>query len=280
MNFALESGSYSTTNNATNEWDLSLYDIQLFSKITLNEPVTFSIPTEVKGKYSGATGFLRSAVSNSTSLEVYEKSGEFLANEPFIINGKPNNRVAVAVTSFGMQDVKSVYGGPDLGDVGFVRPFNGDVIQRPVADFGNAAITGVNGTTGISTVTSESALFPGTLKVGNILSFGGLGNCVPTFARITEVNTNNVKITGVTTVSGVVSGQLPSVNSSNTPTQVSSLRLQTSPLERSSETQLYALMPKAFISDVDLTDSTLTIRKKFDVDVSINPNNGIRSTIC
>ena len=95
--------------------------------------------------------------------------------------------------------------------VGFVRPFNGDVIQRPVADFGNASITGVNGSTGISTVTSESALFPGTLKVGNILSFGGLGNSVPSFARITEVNTNNVKITGVTTVSGVVSGQLPSI---------------------------------------------------------------------
>ncbi len=273
--FALESGSYSATNNATNEWDLSLYDIQLFSKITLNEPVTFSIPTEVKGKYSGATGFLRSAVSNSTSIEVYEKSGEFLTNEPFVINGKANNRVAVAVTSFGMQDVKSIYGGPDLGDVGFVRPFNGDVIQRPALDFGNAAITGVNGSTGISTVTSESALFPGTLKVGNILSFGGLGNSVPTFARITEVNTNNVKITGVTTVSGVVSGQLPSVNSSNTPTQISSLRLQTSPLERSTESQLYALMPKAFISDVDLTDSTLTIRKKFDVDVVINPNTGL-----
>ena len=144
--FALESGSYSTTNNATNEWDLSLYDIQLFSKITLNEPVTFSIPTEVKGKYSGATGFLRSAVSNSTSIEVYEKSGEFLTNEPFIINGKANNRVAVAVTSFGMQDVKSVYGGPDLGAVGFVRPFNGDVIQRPAFDFGNAQFTKKNTT--------------------------------------------------------------------------------------------------------------------------------------
>ena len=65
------------------------------------------------------------------------------------------------------------------------------------------------------------------------------------------------------------------VNSSNTPTQVSSLRLQTSPLERSTESQLYALMPKAFISDVDLTDSTLTIRKKFDVDVVINPNTGL-----
>ena len=40
--------------------------------ITLNEPITLTIPTQIKGKYSGATGFLRSAVSNSTSLVVYE----------------------------------------------------------------------------------------------------------------------------------------------------------------------------------------------------------------
>ncbi len=60
--FALESGSYSTTNNAINEWDISLYDIQTFTKITLNANHTLSTPTFVKGKYSGATGFLRSAV--------------------------------------------------------------------------------------------------------------------------------------------------------------------------------------------------------------------------
>ena len=46
-------------------------------------------------------------------------------------------------------------------------------------------------------------------------------------------------------------------------TQVSSLKLVTSPLERSTESKLYALMPKAFISDVDLSSSTITIRKQF-----------------
>ena len=71
--FALESGSYTIANSKVNEWDTSLYDIQLFSKLTLNEPVTLTIPTQIKGKYSGATGFLRSAVSNSTSLVVYKK---------------------------------------------------------------------------------------------------------------------------------------------------------------------------------------------------------------
>ena len=272
--FALESGSYTTSNSALNEWDTSLYDIQLYSKLTLNQPVTLTIPTQIKGKYSGATGFLVSAVSNSTSLVVYEKSGEFITNEPFEINGISNNRVATAITSFGMQDVKSVYGGPSAsigpGVVGAAKTFNGDVIQRPVIDFGNAQFTEIDDATGICTVTSESSLFPGTLKVGNILSFGGLGNNVPSFARITEVSTNAVKVTGVSTVTGVASGAIPTSS-----TQVSSLKLQTSPLERSTDSKLYALMPKTFISDVDLTNSSLTIRKEYTVDVALNPNTGL-----
>ena len=154
-----------------------------------------------------------------------------------------------------MQDVKSIYGGPSAsigpGVVGAAKTFNGDVIQRPVIDFGNAQFTAKDNATGVCTVTSESALFPGSLKVGNILSFGGLGNNFPSFARITEVNTNDVKVTGVTTVTGVASGAIPTSF-----TQVSSLKLQTSPLERSTESKLYALMPKAFISDVDLTNSS------------------------
>ena len=137
------------------------------------------------------------------------KTGEFITNEPFEINGINNNRVATAITSFGMQDVKSLYGGPDNGDVGFAKTFNGDVIQSPIIDFGNAQFTAKDNATGVCTVTSESSLFPGTLKVGNILSFGGLGNNVPSFARITEVNTNDVKVTGVTTVTGVASGAIP-----------------------------------------------------------------------
>ena len=75
--FALESGAYNTTNSNINEWDISLFDIQTFTKITLNANHTLSTPTFIKGKYSNATGFLRSAVSASTSLQVYETNGEF-----------------------------------------------------------------------------------------------------------------------------------------------------------------------------------------------------------
>ena len=157
-----------------------------------------------------------------------------------------------------------------------LQTFNGDVIQSPIIDFGTASMTSAlgSGSVSISTVTSESSLFPGSLKVGNILSFGALGNNVPSFARITEVNTNDVVVTGVSTVTGVAEGALFK-GTAGTSLQVSDLRLVTSPLERSTESKLYAEMPKTFISNVDLTNSTITIRKTFDVDVAINPNMGL-----
>ena len=61
--FRLESGSYSTDNPNTNEWGLSLFDVQPFTLLTLNQAHTLSVPTFVKGSNSGATAFLRDAVS-------------------------------------------------------------------------------------------------------------------------------------------------------------------------------------------------------------------------
>ena len=112
----LNQGAYNTSTPTANEWDISLYDIQTFTKITLNTNHTLSTPTFIKGKYSNATGFLRSAVSDSTSLQVYETNGEFVPNEPLIFNGIENSRVSVAVTNFGIRDVKSIYGGPEITD--------------------------------------------------------------------------------------------------------------------------------------------------------------------
>jgi hypothetical protein len=63
--FRLESGSYSSSNGNLNEWNISLYDVQTFTEITLNEPITLTVPTFVQGANSGAQGFIRSAVSAS-----------------------------------------------------------------------------------------------------------------------------------------------------------------------------------------------------------------------
>lgn len=134
--FKLESGEYDTDNLNRNRWEISLYDVQTFTEITLNEPITLTAPTFIKGKYSGATGFLRNSVNGETSLTLYQKTGEFVKNENFIFDGIENNRVAVAVTSYSISDVKSVF-----GEVGTASTFSADVVQSDLLVVGLATIS-------------------------------------------------------------------------------------------------------------------------------------------
>ena len=157
--FKLESGSYNASNGNLNEWDLSLFDVQTTSEITVNEATTLTIPTFVKGAQTGATAFLKDAVTAGVALTVYERQGEFSPNEPLIFNGDPNGRIAVAITNHTISDVKSVYA-TDNGLVG-VNTFSADIIPTLKASIGIASITAASGS--ISTITSTNVLFPSSI---------------------------------------------------------------------------------------------------------------------
>ena len=268
--FALESGSYDAQNGNVNQWDLSLFDVQFQTNITLNESTTLSVPTFVKGKYSGATAFLRSDVSNSTSISVYEKNGDFLVNEPFIFNGIEDSRVAIAVTSFGMSDVKSVYGGPDIsvgpGATGVGQTFNADPIQKVVVEIGPAKIAGRDRTTGLSSVTSTNPNFPGILKINSLVKFTNTAGAASTTttARVVSVGSSSINIIGVTTLPGTADGTIPAVGAGNLQ-NVNDFKIVATPLADAKNNRLYTEMPKRNISDVDLSDAQLIIRKSFDV---------------
>ena len=146
--FKLESGSYSTSNANENEWNLALYDVQTITDIALNQAHTLSIPTFVKGDNSGATGFLRHAVSAGTAITVYETSGTFVPNEKLTFNGIQNGRIAIAITEHGLSDVKSIYG-TNNGVVG-VNTFSADVIQSNKFLVGIATVSPLS--SGVSTV--------------------------------------------------------------------------------------------------------------------------------
>jgi len=270
----LESGSYDRANSNTNEWDLILYDVQTVTEITLNEPITLAVPTHIKGKHSGATAFLKDAASNTTSLSLYEVEGEFVQDENFVIDGIENARVAIAVTTFGISDVKSVFGntnGVGMNTVGAAQTFSADTIQTPFTNIGVATITPHRFDSGllghpsgsISTVRSTNPLFPGDIKVGNILQFSPSQTSEfndPILASVVSVGTTHVVMTGVHTVSGVADGKLPDVI-----TQVSDLKVVGTDLLKSDDNSFYTILPKRNIENVDLTDASLTIRKSQSV---------------
>ena len=256
--FALESGSYSASNPNENQWDISLYDIQTYTTLTLNEPITLSTPVHVKGKESGAVGFLRYDVSAGVAITVYNSQGKFSLGEKLIFDGIENNRVTKQIRSYGTSDIKSIY-----GIVGTAYTFTGDTVQSVGLNFGQVTITA--NSSGISTVTSSDKFFAGIATVGNLVAFSNPGLSVDTFAKIESVSEKSLTISGITTVSGICDGALPStiINPSN-------FTILTTKLQRSEDNSLYTILPKSYISNVDLSKSNLIIRKQFDVTISSN----------
>ena len=257
--FRLESGSYSSSNANINQWNISLYDVQTTTEVTVNEQITLTIPTFVKGNSSGATGFLKDAVSNSKSLVLYETNGNFVPNESLTFNGIANGRVSTAVTSYGISDIKSVY-----GIVGSASTFTADAIQSTGYTVGLATISTYIG--GISTIASSNSQFPGTIiKPGNLVQYTDSTLPDKVYARVVSVGSTVVTIANVQAVTGVASSILPSASLS-----VTDLQILTTDLEVSTDNTLYTKLPKNNISSVDLTNASLTIRKSFTVNISAN----------
>jgi hypothetical protein len=258
--FALESGSYSSTTPNSNSWDISLFDIQTYTEILLNEPITLSVPTYIKGNSSGAIGFLRYSATNSGIITAYNTKGFFAVGETFSFNGISNTRVSTSVTAFSSKNVKSIY-----GTVGSASTFTGDVQLSSIFNVGLVNITPNSG--GISTVTTAdlSKYFSGKVSIGDIVSYSTPGLTVPSFAKVNSVSQSSLVISGITTVSGVCDGSLPS--SSINP---SDFKVLTSSFQSSIDNTLYTPLPKSNVSSVDLTNSDLIIRKQFDVTISSN----------
>ena len=258
--FRLESGSYRVLNAKLNEWNISLYDIQTFTEITLNEPITLLVPTFVEGANSGAHGFIRNAVNAGTALTVYDTQGTFLKNESFIFDGIVNGRVATAITSYGISDVKSVY-----SLVGSASTFSADSVQSTKSNIGIALISSVS-SAGISTITSPNVLFPGNLiKSNNLISYSDTTLADPVFARVVSVGSTAITITGVTTVTGIAQGKLPAAA-----LNVTDLKVLTNVSASSDDNTLYTILPKSNISSVDLINASLVIRKSFTVNIASN----------
>ena len=268
--FALEGGTYDTSNSKLNQWDLQLYDIQTFSHITLNEPITLTVPVHVKGRYSGATGFLRENVSAGAALTVYERSGDFVLNEPLIFDGIEDSRVAIAVTSAGISDVKSVYGGPSLpGSIGAAVTFTADTVLDTLVDVGVSSITATLGAGSPKITAPSTTNFLSKVKVGSVLKFTTTDSSTPIGARVTSVNAGDVTVTGITTVTGVLDGNLPATARSINDLKIVGTKLSAVTKDLN-ENALYTPMPKQFISDVDLTSSNIAIRKTFTVNIATN----------
>ncbi len=274
--FVLEQGGYDVSNLDTNRWDLSLFDIQTYSKATLNEPVTLTVPTFIQGESTGATGYLKEAVSGVSTITIYQISGQFSEKENIIFNNSnqdQNSRFITNIQNYGISDVKSVY-----STVGVGKTFTADTVQSNLSVIGNATITAAS-PAGISTITVTGSNISGIVTTGNLIKYTQPGISTISYAKIGTVSytLNQFQISSVESVSGVVNGSLPTSQINVNDLTVLGTKLQSSGNSGnvSGNNSLYSVLPKQNVSSVDLTNSQLTIRKQFITNISSNSTSPI-----
>ena len=83
--------------------------------------------------------------------------------------------------------------------------------------------------------------------------------------KVTAVNATSVTAGGVQTVAGVVNGNLPASGFIN----VSDMNIVKTSLDKSSDNTLYTKLSKQNIATVNLDNSSITIRKVYDVNILV-----------
>ncbi len=269
--FALESGSYDSILPDSNQWDISLYDIQTYSEISVNENLTLSTPSYIKGKSSGATAYLKYDIVNSGILTAYNSTGNFINGEKLIFNDVEDEktRVSTSIKNYSLDDVKSLY-----SSIGIGNTFSADLIKTQKVNFGIADISAVNPISGISTISVNTPLFSGIVNIGDLVSYTQPEKLYPTYSKVNSVTATNLTVTGITTVNGVCDGSLPV-----SAITVSDLKLLGNKSLISIDNTLYTKLPKDTVSNVDLTNSRLTIRKQYDLTITSNSTGNIVSDI-
>lgn len=248
-NFRLTDAAYSSA--ATN-WDLYLYDIQTYTSLELNAPVSsvgFSTSYFIKGKSSGASGFLVDSGSSNT-IKVRQTSGTFIKGEQITINGLELYPRSIAnITVFNSENIKQVYQPTSIS--GFSTSFIADSVLVKQLPIGFNASDTINITAG-GVVTSPGKFF-NTIKPGSIIRYQTSTGSLENFNLVSSVSLtgDSMTVVGITSVTGVCNGAIGV--SSNISFSIGAPSIKS--LEKGF---LYAEVPNSNLSTIDLNDSILT----------------------
>ena len=252
----------------TERFDLRLYDIQTFTTITLGLGVTAGNSAFVKGVFSGATGHLKDAVSNATTLNLIDVTGEFAINEPIEINGIVVGRNITSVKDNDIRDIKSI------GTANFacnVAMFDAALLADN-SEF-TISVASAGDPTGVTTAKSPSAgnfeSIP--IRVNDLIKFSISGQSLPTFNRVSAVTPSEIELVGIHTVAGVCDGStVTPTNSPSGPIKINGLQVLSGTLERGDSPGKTIPLPNTIVSSINLIDSSYIIRKQQSVNVSGN----------
>jgi len=265
--FRLTDSPYSS---AMSSWDLYFYDPQFYTSLTINTSLTSTeLPQSslIVGNSSGAVGYVVTAGSTNNQITIRQVSGKFLKNESIYINGSNSlPRSILSVKEYNSSDIKSVY------QYNATTPFLGDISLQKSSPIGFSSLDEITiSSSGVVKTTNKP--FSG-IATGTIIRYSRPGFSTETYNVVTSVSSEGttLNVSGITTVSGIADGALPSsdikvkfvVGNSNVLNQNSSY--------------LYSVLPNTNISSVDLNGSQLTFSSQAIISSTVSGNSLVLST--
>ena len=264
----------SATGVAVTTYNLSIYDVQLYTRLTLSKNIdaSYGAYTRVEGKFSGAIGYSAFTITNTSLIVLTDVTGEFQLNEPLIINGITEGNSVTAIEDNTFQDVKAVHSSGGLGSGSTTFSAN-TVLNSKKQVFQTGAEFEIlplsDGTSGFSTVRGSSVTdFRTLVKVGDIISYTGganIGNNIPTFNRVKEIGIAGTSflIENVADVSGTCNGGV----AASSPTDII-VRVPT--LNESDDPGFRVKLADDYISSVNVLDSSYIMREQISKDFTNN----------
>ena len=241
------------SNTATN-WDLYCFDVQTYTELTLNQPLSSSqlLSTSIiKGKSSGASGYATAAGSGSATINVRQTSGTFAVGELISINGvELYPRAIKSIKVYSTEDIKSIY--QSTSTSGFTTAFLADTQLDKVIAPGFSALDSITIETS-GAVSGAGKAFTG-IKTDTIIRYQRPGLSTETYNRVISISPDGSSMTLsalTSSVTGVCDKDLPG----------SSLKTLFSlgiPKIRNEERgYLYAKLPDSNVASTNLANSNL-----------------------
>jgi phosphatidylethanolamine-binding protein (PEBP) family uncharacterized protein len=174
----------------SNIFDISLYDIQLFTYLTINENIDLNKSTFIRGKSSGSTAYVKNNVSNSNIITVYQVVGDFKVGEQLIFDDSEiPSRIVTSIDKKTIEDVKSLYANSGSNNI-----FTADVLQKDEFFIGNVGITSESPTTILPSSTTATATVSsitiGSASTAPLSMVGVVTSIEPTITYTTFTSTS------------------------------------------------------------------------------------------
>lgn len=248
--YSLEDSAY---NGPQTPWNVYLYDLQVYTRITANVPIGSKLLPgyRVQGLSSNASGFVRSV--NGDLVFLTDTSGEFIRGEQFSVNGTTIDRFSTTdVIVYKQNQVKSLKQNSSALNPNVATDFRADTRL-----YGRVA-TNFTASDSFTITSGGQVSCPGRLfdsfSPGDVIVWQDTVNSTLVYNRVLALGLNDLSMVvgPVADVPNVADGSLPS----GTRTSVN-LRATESRLLNTENSALYLEMEKKNISKVNLNSSQL-----------------------